>query len=69
MCTININALEMVRQVFWQANYLHSSEINLINKNNNCHNQRLLQSKQSSKPMEVSLRKVRCQKKDNNMNS
>ena len=25
MCTTNINALEMDRQVFWQINYLHSS--------------------------------------------
>ena len=32
MCTININTLEIDRQVFWQTNYLHSSEINLINK-------------------------------------
>jgi len=26
MCTININALEMDRQVFWQINYLHLIE-------------------------------------------
>ena len=25
MCTTNINAYEMDRQVFWQTNYLHSS--------------------------------------------
>ena len=31
MCTININTLEMDRQVFWQINYL--SKINLTNKN------------------------------------
>ena len=27
MCTININALEMDRQVFWKKNYLHSSKL------------------------------------------
>ena len=27
MCTININALEMDRQVFWQINYLQSQKL------------------------------------------
>ena len=36
MCTININALEMDRQVFWQINYLHLLRIKtaqLLQKN------------------------------------
>jgi len=30
MRTININTLDMDRQVFWQKNYLHSSKANTL---------------------------------------